>query len=58
MKGVIHDWPDDDPLKILQNIRRVIPPGGTLVLVESLVDSKARALLVWRTPRRYQNLHD
>jgi SAM-dependent methyltransferase len=42
MKGVIHDWPDDDAVKILQNIRRVIPPGGTLLLVESLVDSKAR----------------
>jgi SAM-dependent methyltransferase len=42
MKGVIHDWPDDDAVKILQNIRRVIPPGGTLLLVESLVDSTAR----------------
>jgi C-methyltransferase len=28
--------------EILQNIRRVIPPGGTLLLVESLVDSNAR----------------
>jgi hypothetical protein len=32
----------DDAVRILQNIRRVIPPGGTLLLVESLVDSKAR----------------
>jgi hypothetical protein len=42
MKGVIHDWPDDDAVKILQNIRRVIPPGSTLLIVESLVDSTAR----------------
>ena len=42
MKGVIHDWQDGDAVKILQNIRRVIPPGGTLLLVESLVDSTAR----------------
>jgi hypothetical protein len=41
MKGVIHDWADDDAITILQNIRRVIPPDGTLLLVESLSDSVA-----------------
>jgi SAM-dependent methyltransferase len=41
MKGVIHDWPDDDAVKILQNIRRVITPAGTLLLIEKL-DSTAR----------------
>lgn len=41
MKGVIHDWPDDDATKILRNIRSVIPPHGTLLLVESLADSVA-----------------
>jgi hypothetical protein len=42
LKGVVHDWPDDDAVKILRNIRRAIPPDGTLLLVESLVDSAAR----------------
>jgi hypothetical protein len=42
LKGVIHDWPDDDAIKILTNIRRAIPPDGTLLLVESLVDSATR----------------
>jgi O-methyltransferase domain len=42
LKGVIHDWPDADAIKILTNIRRAIPPGGTLLLVESLVDSATR----------------
>jgi SAM-dependent methyltransferase len=39
LKGVIHDWPDEDATKILRNIRRAIRPGGTLLLVEGLVDS-------------------
>jgi hypothetical protein len=42
LKGVIHDWPDDDAVNILKNIRSAIPPDGTLLLVESLVDSVAR----------------
>lgn len=42
LKGVIHDWPDDDATTILTNIRRAIPPDGTLLLVESLVDSATR----------------
>jgi hypothetical protein len=39
LKGVIHDWPDEDATKILRNIRRAIRPGGALLLVEGLVDS-------------------
>jgi hypothetical protein len=42
MKGVIHDWPDDDAIKILQTIRRAIPPDGILLLVESLAGADAR----------------
>ena len=44
LKGVIHDWPDEDAAKILQNIRRVIPPDGTLLLIENIVDSGHRAV--------------
>jgi SAM-dependent methyltransferase len=42
LKGVIHDWPDEDAAKILQNIRRVIPPDGTLLLIENIVASGRR----------------
>jgi O-methyltransferase domain/Dimerisation domain len=39
LKGVIHDWPDEDATKIVRNIRRAIPPQGVLLLVENIVDS-------------------
>jgi O-methyltransferase domain/Dimerisation domain len=42
LKGVIHDWPDEEAARILHNTRRSIPPDGTLLLIEGLVDSPAR----------------
>jgi O-methyltransferase domain len=39
LKGVIHDWPDEDAAKILGNTRRAMRPGATLLLVEALSDS-------------------
>jgi len=42
LKGVIHDWPDEDAAKILRNTRRAIRPGGTLLLIDNIVDSTAR----------------
>jgi len=42
MKGVIHDWPDEDAATILGNTRRAIRSNGTLLLVENLVDAAAR----------------
>jgi SAM-dependent methyltransferase len=42
LKGIIHDWPDDEAAKILRNTRRAIRPGGTLLLCESTVDSSSR----------------
>ena len=42
LKGVIHDWPDDDAARILRNTRRAIRPDGTLLLIEGIVDSTAR----------------
>jgi SAM-dependent methyltransferase len=34
---VIHDWNDDDALKILKNCRAAISPGGKLLLIESVL---------------------
>lgn len=42
LKGVIHDWPDNDAARILLNVRRAISPGGTLLLIEGIVDSAGR----------------
>jgi SAM-dependent methyltransferase len=42
LKGILHDWPDDDAVRILRNTRRAIRPDGTLLLIESIVDSAAR----------------
>ena len=42
LKGIIHDWRDEDAAKILRNTRRAIRPGGTLLLVENIVDSTVR----------------
>ena len=37
MRHIIHDWDDDRSLKILGNIRRVIPSDGKLLVIESLI---------------------
>ena len=42
LKGVLHDWGDEDSVKILGNVRKAIRPDGTLLLMESLIDSDER----------------
>ena len=37
LRHIIHDWNDDRSLVILQNIRRVIPSHGRLLIVESVI---------------------
>ena len=37
MKRILHDWNDEDALRILRNCRRAIRPNGTLVLIESVL---------------------
>ena len=46
LKGVIHDWPDEDAVRILRNTRRAIPQDGMLVLIERIVDSARPAGLM------------
>jgi xanthosine utilization system XapX-like protein len=37
MKSIIHDWADDEALKILENVRRAATPSSKLVLYETVV---------------------
>lgn len=36
LKSTLHDWPDDQAVRILRTCRRAIPPHGRLVLFERL----------------------
>jgi O-methyltransferase domain len=37
MKRIIHDWNDEDSLKILRNCRRAIRRDGTLLIVDAVL---------------------
>lgn len=37
MKHILHDWNDDDSIRILQNCHRVLPKGGRVLVVEAVV---------------------
>jgi SAM-dependent methyltransferase len=41
MKTILHDWNDDDALKILANIRNAIAPDGKLLLLESVLPQRS-----------------
>ena len=38
MKHIVHDWADEQALRLLKNIREAIPAGGTLLLAEAVLD--------------------
>jgi hypothetical protein len=42
LRRIIHDWQDDEAVKILSNVRGAMKPDGTLLIVEGLIDSAAR----------------
>jgi hypothetical protein len=37
MKHIIHDWDDDKAALILENIRKVLPKDGRVILIESVI---------------------
>lgn len=43
LKSVLHDWDDESAICILQNIRRVMPANGRLMVVERLLDTRPGA---------------
>ena len=40
---VLHDWPDDDAVRILKRAREAMPAGGTLYVVEMVLDGATGA---------------
>ncbi len=38
LKDILHDWDDERSLVILETVRRAMPPGSKLILVETLLD--------------------
>ena len=40
---VLHDWPDDDARRILERAREAMPVGGTLYVVEMVLDGATGA---------------
>jgi O-methyltransferase len=45
MKAILHDWTDDDALKILANVRRSIALGGKLLLLESVLPERSSSYI-------------
>jgi len=41
LSRVLHDWPDDDAVRILRTCRSAMRPGSRLVVVEAVVPERA-----------------
>jgi SAM-dependent methyltransferase len=41
MKAILHDWPDDDALRIMRNIRSAMAPDGKLLLLEAVLPERS-----------------
>jgi SAM-dependent methyltransferase len=40
LKFILHDWDDEDAVRVLSNIRRAITPGGRLAIVELVLPGR------------------
>ena len=45
LKHIIHDWPDDDAVRILRNVRAAARPGKRVLLVEFVIPDHDREFL-------------
>jgi len=41
LKFILHDWSDDDCIRILSNCRDALRPGGRIVITEIVIDDQA-----------------
>jgi hypothetical protein len=53
MRLVLHDWNDEDAVKILKTCRRAIAAHGKLLLVETVLKPSNEP-----DPRRFNDLND
>ena len=37
LRHVIHDWSDEESCHILQNVRQALPPGGKVLVIETVI---------------------
>jgi SAM-dependent methyltransferase len=42
LSRVLHDWTDDDAVRILKTCRAAMPPGGRLLVVDAVLPARAR----------------
>lgn len=45
LKNIIHDWPDDESIAILRNVRAAAAPGAHLLLIEAVIPDHDREFL-------------
>jgi hypothetical protein len=38
LKNIIHNWSDEDSVKILSNVRNAMPPNGKILILEMIID--------------------
>jgi len=43
LKYILHDWPDEDCLRVLANCRAALEPGGRLVVLERILPERVGA---------------
>jgi hypothetical protein len=70
LKQILHDWTDEQCIKILRNVRKALPPHGRIVIVEMVLPDDSSPHPGWmydmlmmtmtggreRTAREYQTL--
>jgi len=47
MRHIIHNWNDSDSIKILSNVRAVLPDNGRVLLIEILEGSEDEEFITW-----------
>jgi orsellinic acid C2-O-methyltransferase len=52
LKSVIHDWKDEDAVRILESCRRALEPGAKLLLIERIMPSSLEATPAHQTIAR------
>jgi hypothetical protein len=43
LKNVLHNWSNEESIKILNNIRNVLPPHGKILILEMILDEENHA---------------